>query len=157
METALQNVQGNPQAEAGQSLEEVHVVSNKKSTFVCYRCGQSGLRPAHCSFRSTQCHKCGRLGHIKRICQSKKALRGEGTSNTRNSRPTQTESKNSRTIRNVQNETTTEIEYPLHNINSPAATKPLMVDVIINDQPVSMELNTGSAVTLVSEHMYKSK
>ena len=32
-----------------------------------------------------------------------------------------------------------------------------MVDVIINDQPVFMELDTGSAVTLVSEHTYKSK
>ena len=32
-----------------------------------------------------------------------------------------------------------------------------MVDVIINDQPVSMELDTGSAVTLASEHTHKSK
>ena len=31
-----------------------------------------------------------------------------------------------------------------------------MVDVIINDRPVSMKLD-GSAVTLVSEHTYKSK
>ena len=132
-------------------------MSNKKNTFVCYRYGQSGHSPAHCSFHAAQCHKCGKLGHIKRMCQSKKALRGEGTLNTRNSRPKQTESKNSRAIRNVQNETTTETEFPLHNINSPATTKPLMVDVIINDQPVSMELDTGSAVTLVSEHTYKSK
>ena len=155
METALQDVhemQGNPQAEPVQSPEEVHAVSNKKNTFVCYRCGQNGHRPAHCSFRSAQCHKCEKLGHIKRMYQSKKALRSEGTSNTRNNRPTQTESKNSKAIRNVQNEITTETEYPLHNINSPATTKPLMVDLIINDQPVSMELDTGSAVTLVSEH-----
>ena len=65
--------------------------------------------------------------------------------------------KESRAIRNVQNEATKETEYPLHNVNSPAATKLLMVDVIINDHPVSMELDTGSAVTLVSEHTYKSK
>ena len=91
------------------------------------------------------------------MCQSNKALRGEGTSNTRNTGPTQTESKNFRTIRNVQNETTTETEYPLHNIYSPATTKPLMVNVIINDQLVSMEFDTGSAVTLVLEHKYKSK
>ena len=84
------------------------------------------------------------------MCQSKKYSRGGGTSNSRNSRPTQTEGKNSRAVRTVQNETTTQTEeYPLHNVNSPAATKPLMVDMIINDQPVSMELDTGSAVTLV--------
>ena len=130
------------------------MVSNKKNEFVCYRCGQSGYCPTYYSFRSAQCHKCGKLGHIKRMCQSKKALRGGSTSNTRNSRPAQTESKNSKAIRNVPNEITTETEeYPLHNINSPATTKLLMVGVIINDQPVSMELDTGSAVTLVSEHM----
>ena len=32
-----------------------------------------------------------------------------------------------------------------------------MVDVIINDQPLSMEVDTGSAVTLVSEHTFTSK
>ena len=32
-----------------------------------------------------------------------------------------------------------------------------MVEMIIYDQPVSMELDTGSAVTLVSENTYKSK
>ena len=69
-----------------------------------------------------------------------------------------TEGKNSRPIRNIQNETTTQTEeYPLHNVNSPAATKPLMVDIIINDQPVFMELDTGSAVTLFSEHTFRSK
>ena len=32
-----------------------------------------------------------------------------------------------------------------------------MIDVIINDQPVSMALDTGSAVTLVLEHTHRSK
>ena len=85
-------------------------MSNRKNEFVCYRCGQSGYCPTHYSFRSAQYHKCGKLGHIKRMCQSQKALKGGSTSNTRNSRPAQTESKNSRTTRNVQNEITTETE-----------------------------------------------
>ena len=91
METALQNVckmQVNPLATPAQSPEEVHVVSNnKKNEFVCYRCRQSGHSPAHCSFQSAQCHKCEKLGHIKRMCQSKKTLRGGGTLNARNGRP----------------------------------------------------------------------
>ena len=100
-------------------------MSNKKNIFVIdvgkVAIGQPIVTVL---FRTAQCHKCGRLGHIKRMCQSKKALRGEGTSN---SRPTQTESKNSSVIRNVQNESTTETEYSLHNINSPVTTKLLMV------------------------------
>ena len=81
MEAAAKDVremQGTPQpASAGQDLEEVHVVS-KRTEFVCYRCGQSGHSPAHCTFRTAQCHKCGKLGHIKKMCQSKKILRGGG-------------------------------------------------------------------------------
>ena len=45
-------------------------------------------------------------------------------------------------------------EYSLFNVESwasPAATKPLVVEVIINGQTLSMEVDTGSAVTLVSE------
>ena len=64
----------------------------------------------------------------KIMCQSKKTLRGGGTLNARNNRPTQTKGK---PIRNVQNKTTTQTEeYPLHNVNSPAATKPIMVVMI---------------------------
>jgi len=40
---------------------------------------------------------------------------------------------------------------------SPAATKPLVVEMIINGQTLPMEVDTGSAVTLVSEHTFKSK
>ena len=32
-----------------------------------------------------------------------------------------------------------------------------MLEVVVNNQPVSMELDTGSAVTLVSVHTFKSK
>ena len=82
-------MQRTPQQSAGQSAEEVHAVSKK--TFVCYRCGQSGHDPAHCTFRTAQCRKCGKFGPIKKMCQSKKAPRDGGTSNTRNSgrQPTQ--------------------------------------------------------------------
>ena len=164
MEAAAKDVremQGTPQpASAGQESEEVHALS-KRTEFVCYRCGQSGHSPAHCTFCTAQCHKCGKLGHIKKMCQSKKALRGGGTSNTRNSRQTRThttESRNPRPVRAVQNESTVQTEeYSLYNIDSPVPTKPIMLEVVINNQPVSMELDTGSAVTLVSEHTFKSK
>ena len=62
METAAKNVQemqGTPQQSAGQLAEKVHAGSKK--TFVCYRCGQSGHGPAHRTFRTIQCRKCGKI------------------------------------------------------------------------------------------------
>ena len=100
-------------------------------------------------------------GSYQKICQSKKTLRGGGTSNARNSRQSHAqtiETSNPRLVRAVQNETTVRPEeYSLHNVNSPAPTKPIMLEVVIKNQSVSMKLDTGSAVTLVSEHTFKSK
>ena len=160
METASKDVRemlGSPQQpSAGQPPEEIHVVS-KKTEFVCYRCGQAGHNPVNCTFRTTRCHKCGKIGHIKKVCQSRKASRGGGTSNTRNSRqiPAQTrQNSNHKSVRAVQNETE---EYPLHIVTSPAPTKPIKLEATVNNQSVSMELDTGSAVSLVSEHTFKAK
>ena len=163
LEAAAKNVpeiQGTSQAIPGSmpgQSSEVHAVSYKKTEFVCYRCGQSGHSPAHCTFRTAQCHKCGKLGHIKRMCQSKKTPRV--ATQTRTVKPTQaTQSKNFKPVRAVQNETEEQTEeYPLHKLGSPAATKPLMVELTINDQSLSMEVDTGSAVILVSEYTFKSK
>ena len=134
---------------------------SKKTEFVCYRCGQAGHNPANCTFRTAQCHKCGKIGYIKKMCQSRKASRGGSTSNTRNSRqvPAQTrQNSNHKSVRAVQNETEGQTEeYPLHIVTPPAPTKPIMLEVTVNNQSVSMELDTGSAVSLVSEHTFKSK
>ena len=139
MEAASKDVRemlGAPQPpSAGQPPEEIHVVS-KKTEFVCYRCGQAGHNPANCTFRTAQCHKCGKIGHIKKVCQSKKSSRGGGTSNSRNSRQVLTQTKqnnNHKPVRAVQNETEGQTEeYPLHIVNSPAPTKPIMLEVMVN-------------------------
>ena len=95
------------------------------------------------------------------MCQSKKASRGGGTSNIKNSRQVLTQTKqnsNHKHVRAVQNETEGQTEeYPLHIVTSPAPTKPIMLEVMVNNQNVSMELDTGSAVSLISEHLFKSK
>jgi len=95
------------------------------------------------------------------MCQSNKTPRGGSASNTKTNKPPFThagENKDSKPVRTVQNETSTKTdEYPLHNVDSPAATKPLLIEVIINNQSISMEVDTGSAVTLVSEHTFKNK
>ena len=48
-------------------------------------------------------------------------------------------------------------EYSLYQIGSKQSSKPLQVEVVINGQPLSMELDTGAAVMLVSEETFQSK
>ena len=39
-------------------------------TTVCYRCG--GKHPAtSCHFKTEQCHVCGKIGHIARVCHNR--------------------------------------------------------------------------------------
>jgi len=37
----------------------------------CSRCGDGNHAPFQCSFKSTKCHHCGKIGHIKRACRSR--------------------------------------------------------------------------------------
>ena len=48
-------------------------------------------------------------------------------------------------------------EYFLYQVGSKQASKPLQVEVVINGQPLSMELDAGAVVTLVSEETLQSK
>ena len=45
-------------------------------------------------------------------------------------------------------------EYTLFKVSS-HTSKPVMVDVTINEQPLQMELDTGASISLISEHQYK--
>jgi len=71
------------------------------------------------------------------MCQSWKTPRGGGASNARNNKPPfmhAEESNDSKPVRAVQNEISTQAdEYPLHNVDYPAATIPLLIEVIINN------------------------
>ncbi len=48
-------------------------------------------------------------------------------------------------------------EYPLYQIGSTDAGKPLQVEVTINGQALQMELDTGTAATLFSEKTFRDK
>ena len=38
----------------------------------CYRCGKTNHKADRCKFKEATCHGCGKKGHIKRVCRSRK-------------------------------------------------------------------------------------
>lgn len=56
--------------------QAVHKMSTKQ-TFskhqykACYRCGGAQHRAGDCRFIKETCHKCGKVGHIQKVCRSK--------------------------------------------------------------------------------------
>ena len=71
METAAKNVrelQGTSRAAEPQLRKDVCKVQ-REAINNCYRCGKNH-KPAQCPFRTTRCHNCGKVGHIRKFADN---------------------------------------------------------------------------------------
>ena len=108
-----------------QSQKEVYQVTSAGG---CWRCGKQHHKPG---FKTARCHNCGKVGHVCR-----KAAEG---------RPP-------RAVKTVPGQQESSEQSPLNQIQSLAErrSQPIIVEVELDGQPLSMELDTGAAVTLIS-------
>ena len=116
-------------------------------TLTCFRCATVGHTAQNCRFKNAKCHRCGKIGHVQKACRSKVIA------------TKQVQSKAVRSLQVEHQETTnaaeTEEEYPLYNLSFKESNKPLELLVKIEGTPVTMELDTGAAVSVVSEDVYR--
>ena len=107
----------------------------------CYRCGGKHLA-SQCRFKSEQCHSCGKCGHIAKVCQSRP--QSKKAQATRNSQP----------VHNV-TDSLLDNEYQLFVVHTPNSN-PLKTTLLVEGHQLTMEINTGAAVSLVSKAMVNS-
>nr|XP_012137589.1 PREDICTED: uncharacterized protein K02A2.6-like [Megachile rotundata] len=93
---------------------------------VCYRCGKDHYASACKMDRSIKCLKCGKAGHIKKVCKAKSF-----PTNTVDYRETTSE------ILSIQEHT--------------QFREKIYVTLNVNDKQVRFEIDSGAAVTLMSE------
>ena len=108
----------------------------------CYCC-DAKHNPDQCRFKSVNCHACGKLGHIAKVCQTKKKFQssdGDGTS-----KPTHQ-------VVELSSNTT---EYNLLPIGCQEG-RPLQTTVKLEGHPFVMEIDTSAAVSLINENVYQS-
>ena len=78
---------GNVATEEGTS-ETVHKVSPRRPTTRqqgntgCSLCGKPNHSRSEYRFKEARCHNCGKIGHIKSVCQSARRARGQMSRNT---------------------------------------------------------------------------
>lgn len=108
----------------------------KKDELSCYRCEKAGHVASKCRFKGAKCHKCGKTGHLQRVCHSK---------------PKDGRKRNSRSVNRVEEEE----EYCLLQLRPPQSTPPLKVTLKLEDCQVEMEIDTGEALSLVSEATFE--
>ena len=127
--------------QATKSPQTSHNRMQIKQAKPCYHCG-GNHKAIDCPHKSSECHKCGKKGHLACVCRSKKPVKKEP-------RPRQ-DSINSRPTHVLTEDTD---EYFLYNLNG-SAVQPLVVTVKVNNVDLKMELDTGASVSIISEATY---
>lgn len=117
----------------------------------CTRCG----KPDHnysqldkCPAKNRKCSACGKLGHFMQFCRSPKKV-------YQTSEVTQQDDKH--IPASADTTKPTDVTDFVFEINSVTLKKPrIMLDVLLNGKPVSMQLDTASDVSVVSEELVES-
>ena len=112
----------------------------------CYRCNGTNHSPDKCRFKDEICHVCSKKGHIKRACLSKK----------------QTDQK--KKVHSVDRDDTDDDLYisTLHADCNSVKENKSCADIIwitprVNGKTFKMELDTGSAVLVISKSEFKAQ
>ena len=134
---------------ASSNVQKVNTSQRKSSQSACHRCLGTGHSPEICRFKSTHCNKCHKLGHIARVCRSEPSSRpnqrGQNHRTTRRRQPNK-----SHIVNNVE-ESESEpdnLRVPVVGVSVPKSYK---VPLEINGIQMTMKLDTGAGVSLVSE------
>ena len=98
----------------------------------CFRCGKLGHRPDKSFFKKQKCRQCGSYGHIQRMCPNRRVALVEED--------------------NVE-DSQDEEEDVLLNIKTVQTTRKgqILVGLHVDDCPLTMELDTGASVSVVSQ------
>ncbi len=149
-EAAERNSQQLKGEAAAFSVESVLGFSQKEK---CYRCGGTNHSSQKCRFKEAECHNCGRNGHIARVCRSKeappkgKALKKSGPGGPRRTKWVQAD-------RESDSADDTLEDAMVYKVKSSEA-RPITVKLLINGTPLTMEVDTGAAVSIISEQTQK--
>uniref|UniRef100_A0A5S6QBH7 CCHC-type domain-containing protein n=1 Tax=Trichuris muris TaxID=70415 RepID=A0A5S6QBH7_TRIMR len=121
----------------------------------CYRCG-GGHDAQVCRFINQSCRYCQKMGHIERVCRKKIRQRKLDQRKTRHCRR--------KTPDRVQSHALTEQHEALRSRRSPdpyvlntltaLAKNPIVAKVLVNGKPLTMEVDSGSACSLINERVF---
>ena len=148
----LQNIRQSPQSDAnilqqhnGQSLKKTsrsnaaHVQSSRPGS-QCYCRGGKHTASVCWAIEATR-HYCHKKGHIVRVCRTKQNRRSPEKLSVKTNL--------------VQTVTESNEDYSLFTLGS-THSSPLRVKVYLDQQPVSIQVDTGAAVSVISHNIFQS-
>ena len=186
MELAARNVQdmkqqshvNTPKMSAASPLGHINKLATHKvgqTVKPCDRCGGLNHTSPQCRFKDVTCRNCGKVGHIERVCRSAptQAQRGRGFPNRgRSSHPGYRRVDRGRGFRgrNSTNQVVFDApapdntDYDIYkvdvkpsiNVQRVVRQPPILANVLLNGQPLALEIDTGAATSLINEETYRN-
>lgn len=128
---------------------------NRKS---CYNCGGHFPHRGPCPAKDKICYNCRRYGHLSKFCRSPKRAEHD----SRNA-PSNQPSKQRRKIHNMDDDTVDQygdenpssVKIGKLGVNKLSSTKPIWVYPSINGRKVKFELDTGCALSIMPDRIYR--
>ena len=117
----------------------------------CHRCGRP--HPADtCRYATFKCHNCGQVGHLARRCVVNKRGRAQFRGLRKGSQPTRLVGRDP-----VSSEESDSDSDRIHTVvnSGNGSSEPVTVEVDVEGTVVRMEVDTGSAVSLVNEKTFR--
>ena len=137
----------------GQDAKPInHVDHTKGKEVTCFRCGKRGQVVAKCSASAgVVCHFCGKKGHVQKVCRSKHKVTKRRKVNKMENPHDASDQDSGGGHKDPINQVT----VSLHATSDAKGNPPILVDLRLDNSTVSMEVDTGASVSLVSETTFK--
>ncbi|CAL9701112.1 unnamed protein product [Knipowitschia caucasica] len=132
------------------NVNKMATVPQEREREPCYRCGRGFHSPSQCRFRDEICRLCNKTGHIQRVCRSGKSRVNKSE------RKTQWNAHKNKKVYNVE-ETAGEESDESEHTNcldvyhaKGGGREAIWLTPQVNGKQVKMELDTGSAVSVMA-------
>ncbi|XP_045462449.1 uncharacterized protein LOC123672391 isoform X2 [Harmonia axyridis] len=119
----------------------------------CAVCGRKNHEAYRCQFRECLCHICGKPGHLAPMCYSKKNNNSFSNSNSNNWRNRKSGNK-FKNCNNFIEKLNSEELYSMSHLKENEKVNPISVQLQILGRTFSFQLDTGAAVSAVSDIFY---
>ena len=142
---------------------------DQRAESACYRCGGRHIA-ATCRFRDTVCNYCRKRGHIARVCRSRQDRPNLTRGTPPPSQPRRWQQRSQGRALCLAQDTTEEegitdtslsqdlmVDYTMFQVATDRVDRvaPFTTSVVVAGTTLSMEVDTGAAVTLISKNTYE--
>lgn len=152
----------------------INYVTNKEKTSTssknqsakaktCYCCGKAKHVSSECKYKTYKCNQCGKQGHLKAVCKNKvESVKSDkvNENKAKNNRQQSNKREQQHFVKEVDelDEIADGFDSMFHIVdNKNTIDSPIMVELLIEDNLVKFEVDTGSPISAISSKTFDSK